>query len=382
MNLEKLREQLEIDEGVKYETYNDHLGFATFGVGHLVLESDPEFGQEIGTPVAADRVAEAFESDCESVLRDCNILYEDFDDLPEEAQQVISNMMFNMGRPRLTKFRGMKRGVDSRDWNAAADEMVDSAWYRQVTNRADRLVTRMRNIATVWGSSTVNMEQSIAMVICTDKKYVFVKVYKTGGTSIYRELKKHSKSQYLLGTMYGNGTGVLQDYKTAVNAAEQGHDSGVKRKHDHVKSSWIKENAFPELGLDWDKYFKFGFVRNPWDRELSNYFFNSGKLKPPEDISFKEWLNIRLQKNGFIRSHNSSQCDYLTDVNYVARFENYDEEVKYLFNRIGVPMPQPLMHINKTDHKPYYEYYDDIDIMKVQQWYEKDIEMYNYEFGE
>jgi TPR repeat protein len=211
------------------------------------------------------------------------------------------------------------------------------------------------------------------MVICTDKKYVFVKVYKTGGTSIYRELKKHSKSQYLLGTMYGNGTGVLQDYKTAVNAAEQGHDSGVKRKHDHVKSSWIKENAFPELGLDWDKYFKFGFVRNPWDRELSN---------PPEDISFKEWLNIRLQKNGFIRSHNSSQCDYLTDVNYVARFENYDEEVKYLFNRIGVPMPQPLMHINKTDHKPYYEYYDDIDIMKVQQWYEKDIEMYNYEFGE
>ena len=382
MNLEKLREQLEIDEGVKYETYNDHLGFATFGVGHLVLESDPEFGQEIGTPVDADRVAEAFESDCESVLRDCNILYEDFDDLPEEAQQIISNMMFNMGRPRLTKFRGMKRGVDSRDWNAAADEMVDSAWYRQVTNRADRLVTRMRNIATVWGSSTVNMEQSIAMVICTDKKYVFVKVYKTGGTSIYRELKKHSKSQYLLGTMYGNGTGVLQDYKTAVNAAEQGHDSGVKRKHDHVKSSWIKENAFPELGLDWDKYFKFGFVRNPWDRELSNYFFNSGKLKPPEDISFKEWLNIRLQKNGFIRSHNSSQCDYLTDVNYVARFENYDEEVKYLFNRIGVPMPQPLMHINKTDHKPYYEYYDDIDIMKVQQWYEKDIEMYNYEFGE
>ena len=57
---------------------------------------------------------------------------------------MIANMMFNMGRPRLSKFKGMKRGVDSRDWNAAADEMVDSAWYRQVTNRADRLVERMR----------------------------------------------------------------------------------------------------------------------------------------------------------------------------------------------------------------------------------------------
>ena len=146
MNIEQLREQLEIDEGVEYEVYLDHLGYATFGVGHLVLESDPEHGAEVGTPVSESRVIEAFEQDCENVLRDCNILYEDFASLPEEAQQVIANMMFNMGRPRLSKFKGMKRGVDSRDWNAAADEMVDSAWYRQVTNRADRLVERMRNI--------------------------------------------------------------------------------------------------------------------------------------------------------------------------------------------------------------------------------------------
>jgi lysozyme len=147
MNLEQFREQLEIDEGVKYEVYNDHLGYATFGVGHLVLESDPEYGDPIGAPVSESRVIEAFEQDCENVLRDCNILYEDFGDLPEEAQQVIANMMFNMGRPRLSKFKGMKRGVDSRDWNAAADEMVDSAWYRQVTNRANRLVDRIRALS-------------------------------------------------------------------------------------------------------------------------------------------------------------------------------------------------------------------------------------------
>ena len=147
MNLEQLREQLEFDEGCVYEIYNDHLGYATFGIGHLVTESDPEQGQSLGTPVSSDRVAETFESDIQSVLRDCNILYEDFDDLPEEAQQVIANMMFNMGRPRLSKFKGMKRGVDSRDWNAAADEMVDSRWYRQVTKRADRLVERIRALA-------------------------------------------------------------------------------------------------------------------------------------------------------------------------------------------------------------------------------------------
>ena len=146
MDVDKLRKQLELDEGVKYEIYNDHLGYATFGVGHLVLESDPEYGSELGTSISESRVIEAFEQDCENVLRDCNILYENFEDLPEEVKQIVANMMFNMGRPRLSKFKGMKRGVDARDWNAAADEMVDSAWYRQVTNRAERLVERMRNV--------------------------------------------------------------------------------------------------------------------------------------------------------------------------------------------------------------------------------------------
>ena len=146
MNIDNLREQLKIDEGVKYEIYLDHLGLPTFGIGHLVLDSDAESGQGVGTPVSESRVNECFDKDVEVVLSECRILYSDFDDLPEEVQQIVANMMFNMGRPRLSKFKGMKRGVDARDWNAAADEMVDSAWYRQVTNRADRLVTRMRAV--------------------------------------------------------------------------------------------------------------------------------------------------------------------------------------------------------------------------------------------
>jgi lysozyme len=146
MNIEKLREQLKIDEGCVYKLYNDHLGYATFGIGHLVLESDPENGQEIGTPVSESRVIEAFEQDVKTVLSDCAVLYPDFDELPEEAQQVIANMMFNLGRPRLSAFKGMKAGVDARDWNEAADQMVDSRWYRQVGARAERLVDRMRNV--------------------------------------------------------------------------------------------------------------------------------------------------------------------------------------------------------------------------------------------
>ena len=147
MNIEQLRKELEVDEGVKYEIYNDHLGYPTFGIGHLVRDSDPEAGAALGTPISEDRVIEAFNEDVETVLSDCAILYDDFDELPEEAQLIIANMMFNLGRPRLSKFKAMKSGVDSRDWNKAADEMIDSAWYRQVPNREGRLVKRMRALA-------------------------------------------------------------------------------------------------------------------------------------------------------------------------------------------------------------------------------------------
>jgi hypothetical protein len=198
------------------------------------------------------------------------------------------------------------------------------------------------------------------MTILSTKKYLFIKVFKTGGTTIFKQMLHHD-----------SGAKVIRRIR-----------NGKKLDTHHVESSWIKESVFPKLGLEWDEYFKFGFVRNPWDRELSNYFFNGGKLKPPEDISFKEWLNINLRKDGLIHDHNTPQCDYLTDVDYIARFENYDEEVKYLFPKIGVDLAQNYKHYNKTDHKPYWEYYDDADIMKVHQWYEKDIEMYNYEFGE
>ena len=147
MNKDKLREELAEDEGCKFEIYLDHLGLPTFGIGHLVKEDDPEHGQPVGTPVDEERVRLVFSLDIAVTIEDCRSLYDDFDELPEEAQLIIANMMFNMGRPRLSKFVGMKREVDARRFDAAADEMVDSRWHDQVPNRAKRLVKRMRNLA-------------------------------------------------------------------------------------------------------------------------------------------------------------------------------------------------------------------------------------------
>ena len=146
MDIEKLRDQLKIDEGCVNSVYLDHLNLPTVGIGHLVTEWDDEYGKPVGTEVSEDRVNELFDQDVQVTIDECKLLYNDFDELPEEAQQIIANMMFNMGRPRLSRFHKMKQAVDARDWAEASNQMKDSRWYNQVTTRADRLVERMKSI--------------------------------------------------------------------------------------------------------------------------------------------------------------------------------------------------------------------------------------------
>ena len=146
MDIEKLREQLKIDEGCVNSVYLDHLNLPTVGIGHLVTEWDDEYGKPVGTEVSEERVNELFEKDVQVTIDECKLLYNDFDELPEEAQQIIANMMFNMGRPRLSRFHKMKKAVDARDWVEAGNQKKDSRWYNQVTTRADRLVERMKSI--------------------------------------------------------------------------------------------------------------------------------------------------------------------------------------------------------------------------------------------
>ena len=147
MDRQSVYEQLKIDEGVEYEIYKDHLGYPTFGVGHLVLKSDYEYGKEVGTPVSVERVRECFERDLDTSISECVALYgEQFNEWPGEVQEILVNMMFNMGRTRLGKFKNFRKALEAQDWKQASIEGKDSLWYRQVTNRADRLMERLSNV--------------------------------------------------------------------------------------------------------------------------------------------------------------------------------------------------------------------------------------------
>ena len=146
MNIDELREELKEDEGCKYEIYLDHLGLPTFGIGHLVTEWDEEYGKPVGTPVSEERVNNCFKVDVQGTISECQKLFNNFDDLPEEVQKICANMMFNMGRPRLSGFKKFIAALENKDWQECAVQMEDSRWHKQVTNRANRLISRMRAV--------------------------------------------------------------------------------------------------------------------------------------------------------------------------------------------------------------------------------------------
>lgn len=159
MNKDALREELAEDEGCKFEIYLDHLHLPTFGIGHLIKEHDPEYGQPVGTEVSEDRVRKAFNLDIAVTVEDCRRLCDnvgvDFNELDlryPDGALALCNQCFNLGYPRHSKFKKMWAAVadameDPKAWLTVASEAEDSRWFDQVPNRAKRLTARFRALA-------------------------------------------------------------------------------------------------------------------------------------------------------------------------------------------------------------------------------------------
>ena len=133
MNLIKLQDEIANDEGVKYETYRCSLGHLTGGIGHLITDWDEEiYAGPVGTKIPHQQVDDWFAKDIGTTIKDCNLLFSQFDNLPDEIQHVLANMCFQLGRPRLSKFKKFIAAVNDENWMLAGEEMQDSRWYKQV----------------------------------------------------------------------------------------------------------------------------------------------------------------------------------------------------------------------------------------------------------
>ena len=143
MNVTTLMKELMLDEGYKQEIYADPLGHLTFGVGHLVTKNDEEHGKEVGTPVTKERIEKCLQQDIKIVLNELDLNEPWWRSLDSNRQRVVANMCFNLGYPRLKKFKKFISAMQISQWEKAAEEMMDSKWATQVGERAVRLRDRV-----------------------------------------------------------------------------------------------------------------------------------------------------------------------------------------------------------------------------------------------
>jgi chondroitin 4-sulfotransferase 11 len=215
-------------------------------------------------------------------------------------------------------------------------------------------------------------------VIDKKEKYLFIHIPKNAGTSITHAL--HGKTPH-----------------------EVSSQNGLNKHSDFLKVHAL----FEVYGLK--KYFKFAVLRNPFDRMVSIFHYKIdglekkikyGKIKngDPETIDrceyilhdvmydFNKWLMFPEEREPLLYDERfgASQLSFLKNhkgkigVDYIMKFENLEEDWKYVMSKID--KAKPLPHMNQTDHKHYRDIYDFDSEEYIREVCKEEIEHFKYEF--
>lgn len=155
MDQRRLEKVLEKDEGRKYEAY-DCNGVMHIGIGHNILGRDlSETTLEFLNVEDEDELLEVTLTDAQVdylFAKDVNIAVDDlkkvfgaeFDKLSDVRQEVLINMMFNLGGPKFRRFKKLIDAIISEDFKTAAEQILDSRAARQLPERYNMLSEAMR----------------------------------------------------------------------------------------------------------------------------------------------------------------------------------------------------------------------------------------------
>tara|TARA_Y100000004_G_scaffold158781_1_gene185281 strand:+ start:46 stop:486 length:441 start_codon:yes stop_codon:yes gene_type:complete len=146
MDINRLRESVIAHEGIRYKAYADPIlgeTAMTTGVGHLIRLPQEEYLLE--KELSMDEVLELLNDDLQVAIKDAK-KFIDEDSIPEEAFEIVVEMSFQLGYPRLSGFKKFQAALKNNDFNEASNQMLDSKWARQVPARAKNLSDKMRDV--------------------------------------------------------------------------------------------------------------------------------------------------------------------------------------------------------------------------------------------
>jgi hypothetical protein len=208
------------------------------------------------------------------------------------------------------------------------------------------------------------------MLISTSHKFIFIHIPKTAGTSIRSVLNKHAAQT----------NKVMQKV----------HQKNKMIKSEHIGASDIKHILEGNL---WKKYFKFAFVRNPWEIMLSHYLYFSNRkgwsllhqrAKKLTFNKFIDWYFLRAPKVNYNKGFRRG-FEYFIEINneqvldFIGKFENLKEDFASICKKLNIQeIDLPIK--NKSDHKHYNFYYNDHAKRLVKNAFEKHLDYFKYTF--
>ena len=144
MTYDELAGSVKLSEGFRDHVYIDTEGFRTIGWGHKVVHED---NFEDGKTYTKEELQEVFDNDLRKALGLARQLMEEFDvrDLPTTAQHTITEMVFQLGKSGVSKFRNMWKALQEGNFIGASYEMLDSKWNKQTPNRCKKLADLMKS---------------------------------------------------------------------------------------------------------------------------------------------------------------------------------------------------------------------------------------------
>ena len=143
MNLERLMESVKKHEGYRNKVYLDTLGKRTVGVGHLCVEDFWEDDKEYEEKFLMEILAE----DLQNAIKGARELKEEHSctDIDEIAQEIIVEMVFQLGKNGVSKFKNMWKALSEHNYTGASYEILDSKWAKQTPNRAKSMAELMKS---------------------------------------------------------------------------------------------------------------------------------------------------------------------------------------------------------------------------------------------